>query len=411
MKAWMLLFSCCLITPTSLSAKESPVQKNTLHLGSVLALKGKAKGLGTGMKNGLNASLNGQTINGRKINIHYKNDFYEPDTASQATTKLIKRGIFLMIGNVGTPTAKVTLPLLAKANIPAVGFFTGAGLLRPAPGPIVNYRASYVQETAAVINDAVKNGLNPESICAYVQNDAYGMAGLTGIRQAFAGLGVSQTLLMTLDKIIAMEGNNPARNNVGPVGVYKRNTANVRFGYQSLKAWEKSTGNSCRLVVTVGAYGNISHFVRVANRDKKENWIISAVSFTGADNYSDALNKFGATDKIIMTQVVPLLDSDLPIVKEARTAMGTQFGFVSLEGYIVGKLTRTILEATPEPLNHDNFLAQVKKTKINLGGLPIDFTKNPIQGSDLVITSYLTDTGYSRVDKDVWKKWLATQEK
>ena len=291
MKAWMLLLSCCLAAPAPVMAQKNPIQKNTLQIGSVLALKGKAKGLGIGMQHGLNASLNGQVVNGRKITISYENDFYEPDTASQATNKLIKEGIFLMIGNVGTPTAKVTLPLLAKANVPAVGFFTGAGILRPAPGPIVNYRASYVQETAAVINDAVKNGLKPENICAYVQNDAYGMAGLTGIRKAFESQGVNQKLLTTLDTIIAMDGKNPARNNIGPVGVYKRNTANVRPGYQSLKAWEKSTGNRCRLVVTVGAYGNIAHFVRVANRDKKENWIVSAVSFTGADNYSDALRQ------------------------------------------------------------------------------------------------------------------------
>ena len=143
----------------------------------------------------------------------------------------------------------------------------------------------------------------------------------------------------------------------------------------------------------MGAYENIADFIRIANKVKKENWIVSAVSFTGADSLSDAIHQFDAPDRIIMTQVVPLLDANIPLINEARKVLGSRFGFVSLEGYIVGKLTLAILQATPEPLNYKNFMAQVKKTKINMGGLPIDFTKNPIQGSDLVITSYLTSSG------------------
>ena len=244
MKTWMLLITCCLVTIKSLQAQEKSVTPSSLHLGSVLALKGHAKDLGTGMKHGLDASLNGQTVNGRKIIIHYENDYYEPVQAYQGTRKLINKGIFLMVGNIGTPTAKVTLPMLAFSNIPAVGFFTGAGILRPAPGPVVNYRASYVQETAAVINEAAKHGINPENVCAYVQNDAYGMAGLTGIISAKAKLGVAKKHLDALNQIKGMKGENPKRNNIGPVGVYKRNTANALHGYKSLKSWEKKSGKN-----------------------------------------------------------------------------------------------------------------------------------------------------------------------
>ena len=104
----------------------------------------------------------------------------------EATRKLLEQGVFAVLGNVGTPTAKVSLPVLAEDGAPAVGFFTGAGLLRPGVGEVVNFRASYVQETAAVIRAAIQSGVPASGICAFVQNDAYGMAGVGGIKRALA---------------------------------------------------------------------------------------------------------------------------------------------------------------------------------------------------------------------------------
>lgn len=390
---------------SALYAKEG-VSGTTITLGSVLALKGSAKGLGNGMKDGLEAALQGKVVKGRRIHMLFENDFYEPNKARKATGKLIDRGVFLMVGNVGTPTAIVTLPMLRQHNVPAVGFFTGAGILRPGDGgPIANYRASYVQETAAVIDAALANGIKTTEVCAYVQNDGYGMAGLTGIRLAMKRGKAGNKIINAYNRLLAMAGNNPPRNNVGPVGVYRRNTVNVNKGYTSLKNWEKKTGSRCKLVVTVGAYGNIAHFARNATR-KGERWIISAVSFTGANNFMRDLKKYKSNQKIIMTQVVPLLDSNLPIVREAKRNLGSKFGFVSLEGYIVGKMTLKILESMQGKLTRENFMLQVRKSTFDLGGIKVDFTENHYQGSNLVIPSYLTSSGYKKLTNRVWQSLL-----
>jgi len=384
---------------------ESGLTDKTITFGSVLALKGKAKGLGEGMKSGLEAAFKNEKIKGRAIELLFENDFYEPEKAIEGTEKLIEKGIFLMIGNVGTPTAKVTLPILTKNNVPAVGFFTGAGLLRTDGNPVVNYRASYIQETAAVIESAIANGLKPTQVCAYVQNDSYGMAGLLGVKLAMQAANAPADILSSYDKLIAMTGDNPMRNNIGPVGVYRRNTIKVLNGYKSLKNWEKKTGYTCKLIITVGAYANIAHFARNANKNN-ENWIISAVSFTGADNFRHDLEKYGVTKNIIMTQVVPLLDSNLPIVQEAKKALGEDFGFVSLEGYIVGKMTLKIFDDMEGELTRDNFITQAKQSQFDLGGIAIDFTENGYQGSNQVVPSYLTPSGYQWVDESVWKTML-----
>ena len=367
---------------------EIGVTNDKIIIGGVMDLEGRSRGLGQGMRTGIMAALKGKKVKGRSFEFVTLNDSYNPTKTKAATEDLVSRGVFSMVGNVGTPTASASLPVLAQAGVPAVGFFTGAGLLRPGQGDIINYRASYVQETAAVIGAAIRSGLKPTEICAYVQNDGYGMAGIAGVRAALNRAGGVEDVVATLDEIMSLEGQNPFRNEIGPVGVYKRNTFSSRDGYESLKSWEEQSGNKCKLVVTVGAYASIANFIGYANM-KGEDWVYSAVSFTGAENLRNALREFGISRNVIVTQVVPPLNSRLPIVQQARAALGSELSYVTLEGYIVGTMMLKALETVPgNDITRDSFLAAIKGKRFDLGGLKLDFT-NDNQGSDLVISTYL----------------------
>jgi branched-chain amino acid transport system substrate-binding protein len=379
------------------------ITRSEITVGSVLALKGQAQGLGLLMKLGMEAAFREEKVQGRSIVINAANDYYEPAQAVIETKRLIDEGIFVMIGNVGTPTAAVTLPILKDAGIPAVGFFTGAGILRPGSGgPIVNYRASYVEETLAVINEALGAGVGIDEVCAYVQNDAFGMAGLAGVKAALESKRGSPDAVRVLDNLLKMTGDNPDRNYKGPVGVYTRNDTEARPGYYSIKAWEKATGTPCRVVVTVGAYAPIAEFVRLS-RKSGEKWVISTVSFTGADSLLDYLKQYHTMDRIIMTQVVPLLDSTRPIVVEAKQRLGYGFAFGSLEGFIVGKMFLHILRDIKGDISRESFMKQVAVSKFDLGGIPIDFTQNN-QGSRYIVTSYPTEGGYREVTPALWRQ-------
>jgi branched-chain amino acid transport system substrate-binding protein len=231
-------------------AFEKGVSADSVRIGGVMDLQGRSRGLGQGMKLGIEAGLRGATIQGRKIEYRALNDSYTPQKTVSATRTLLQGGVFAVLGNVGTPTAKVALPVLAEDATPALGFFTGAGLLRPGVGDVVNFRASYVQETAAVIQSALASGVSPSGICAYVQNDAYGMAGAEGVRRALAvAPGMDPQTIKRIEQILAMDGDAPPRNGLGPIGVYKRNTFVSKPGYQSLKDWEKANGAPCQVVV------------------------------------------------------------------------------------------------------------------------------------------------------------------
>ena len=379
---------------------EDGVTDTVIRVGGVMDLKGDSRGLGQGMRNGIEAAFKGVVVKDRRLEFVPLNDNYSPPKTIESTVKLLEEGVFVMLGNVGTPTAKVSLPILAKSKVPAVGFFTGAGILRPGVGDIINFRASYVQETAAVIESALDAGLKPTEICAFVQNDAYGMAGVAGIKQALSGREGTEAIVPLLDELMAMEGESPPRNDVGPVGVYQRNTLFSRDGYESLKNWEAAFDTKCRLVVSVGTYTAIARFAAYA-RNAGDDWFVSAVSFTGADNFKAALNEFNVQDRVIMTQVVPLLDSKLPIVDEARKALGDDFGYVSLEGYIVGKLFVAAVKSIQGPITRENFLKAIRGKKFDIGGLEMDFTRDN-QGSDMVALTYLTEDGYRPLRRSDW---------
>ncbi|HSH41843.1 MAG TPA: ABC transporter substrate-binding protein [Arenicellales bacterium] len=389
-----------LIAGINTAPAETGVTPSTIRVGGVMDLEGRSRGLGQGMRAGILAAVDGVEVNGRTIDYMTLDDSYTPEKTIASTRKLLDEGVFVMLGNVGTPTAKVSLPILAESGVPAVGFFTGAGILRPGVGDIVNFRASYVQETRYVIDAVLDAGATPREVCAYVQNDAYGMAGVEGIKRALAEREGTADIIRRLDEILAMEGGNPARNGLGPVGVYTRNTFEARDGYLSLKNWQDEHGVNCKLVVTVGTYNAIAQFAGYS-RYKGEDWLISAVSFTGADNFRDALRELRIEDNVVMTQVVPHLSGSVPIVEEARAALGEELGYVSLEGFIVGKMFLEALRQVEGPLTRQSFLDAILGNRMYLGGVMLDFTTDN-QGSDLVVPTILRDGQFANMQDTDW---------
>lgn len=385
-------------------AAEPGVHSDWIRVGGVMDLEGHSRGLGLGMRAGIEAALKGQRVQGKRIEFVAVNDSYSPELTVRQTRKLVDQGVFAMLGNVGTPTAKVALPILAEYQVPAVGFFTGAGLLRTGDESVINYRASYIQETAAVIDSAIEAGLKPTEVCAYVQNDAYGMAGVEGIKRALLGQPGAGDIIAKLETILAREGDSPQRNGIGPVGVYERNTLTSLDGYNSLKRWEQSANTTCRLVVTVGAYPAIGRFTAYA-RSKGDNWLISAVSFTGTDDLGQTLDQFGIQDRVIVTQVVPPLDADLPILHQARQALGDQYSYVSLEGFIVGKLFLAILERVEGDITRAGFTRAARGSRFDVGGLVMDFGGDN-QGSDLVSVTYFRDKSFQTMPPSLWPRML-----
>ena len=183
------------------------VTDSEIRFGISAALSGPTKELGQNMKLGIEAAFNVANANGgvhgRQLRLIAADDGYEPARAAETMKQLYEKDqVFGVVGNVGTPTAVVALPYALERKMLFFGAFTGAGLLRNDPPDryVFNYRASYAEETAAMVHYLVKvRRLKPNEIAVFAQQDPYGDSGFAGVAKAIRSLGGNDSTILRLN--------------------------------------------------------------------------------------------------------------------------------------------------------------------------------------------------------------------
>jgi branched-chain amino acid transport system substrate-binding protein len=302
---------------------DSPTE---IVLGMSTALTGNAGELGKDMQRGILAGLERANrsggIHGRKLRLIALDDAYEPARTAPNMLRLIEKdNVLAIIGNVGTPTAAVAVPLANDQKTLLFAAFSGAPILRndPADRYVINFRAGYAEETAAMIDALIDvAGLKPEEIAFFTQRDEYDDVGFA------VGMVVLQRHGVRDSKTVL---------HVGYVG----NTLAVESAVADLLMAKKPP----RAVVMTGAYAPCAKFIRLC-RALDLNPLFLNVSFVGGNSLADALGKTDA--HIIVTQVVPFpADDSLPIVCEYQDDLkvidpSASAGFGDLEGYIDARI-------------------------------------------------------------------------
>ena len=343
---------------------ENGVTDTSISLGQSAALSGPAKDLGTNMKAGLEAAFakvnDAGGIKGRKITLTSKDDGYEPDRAIKNTKELIEKSkVFLLIGEVGTPTSQAAVPIAEKAEVPFFGPFTGAEFLRnPFKKFVINVRGSYYQEMEKLAEYLVDNkGL--KKIACFYQNDGYGQAGLNGIKIALQKRGL---------KLVE-------------TGTYERNTIAVKGGLLKIRKAKPDA------VIMVGAYKPCAEFIKLAKKVGMKDTVYCNISFVGTSSLTNELGSAG--EGAIISQVVNFpYDESVPLVEEYTAAMkkykpNVKPGFVSLEGYMVGKLFAMAAQSVQGEFTRENFIKAIDaKGSFDLGGVNLTFSSNDHQGMD-----------------------------
>jgi ABC-type branched-subunit amino acid transport system substrate-binding protein len=360
---------------------ENGVTRDSVLFGQAAVLQGPASALGLGMKAGLEAAFEEDNrnggVHGRKIRLISVDDGYEPSKSIAATRKLIEEDkVFALIGPVGTPTAVAAQPIAGAAKVPFLGAFTGASFLRnPKLDNVINVRASYDLETEAWVKHLTED-LKISKIAIFYQDDAFGRAGLSGFQKAMEKRGLP----------IAAEGT------------YERNTVAIKT---ALLALRKAAPEA---VVMVGAYQPSAEFIKLA-RKIEFNPVFVNISFVGASALAKALGSEGAG--VIVSQVVPFpWNASVGVVADYQAAIKAadpkaQPEFVSLEGYLVGRLAIAALEkAGPEP-TRAGLLRAIRETgEFDIGGLKMTFGANDNEGLDKVFMTVIQPDGsFKAVDR------------
>jgi branched-chain amino acid transport system substrate-binding protein len=362
--------------PYSEALAENGVFVDKIVFGQVAALEGPAQALGQGMREGILAAFDEVNrvggINGRKLELNSLDDGYEPEKTIEATKKLIRdEKVFALVGAVGTPTSKAGQPIATDAKVPFIGPFTGAEFLRnPYNRYVVNVRGSYFEETEAWVEHLTKD-LGISKIAILYQDDAFGLAGLEGVNIALSKRHMSLV----------------------SSGSFKRNTTAIKSALLDIMKGQPQA------VVTVGPYKPIAEFVRIAHQQKFDP-IIVAISFVGSDALARELGGNGAG--VVISQVVPFpWDSSIPVVSTYHAALqalksDSRPGFVSLEGYIVGRLVVETLKRMPEEPSREAFLDVIAKGGFDFGGVRLNYTPNRNQGMGEVFLTVLQRDGSFR---------------
>ena len=369
-------------------AAGSPVRGVTdqeIRFGMAAPFSGSAKELGRQMKLGIDTAFNRVNdaggVEGRMLKLIAADDGYEPTRTADAMKQLYEKDqVFGIIGNVGTPTAVVAAPFALERRMLFFGAFTGANVLRNDPPDryVFNYRASYAEETDAVVRYLVKlRRIPPRQIAVFAQQDTYGDSGFAGVAKAVRSLGVSDAAIVRLN--------------------YQRNTVDVDDAVNQLKLQKPPI----KAVVMVAAYRAAARFIEKTH-DLFPGMIYTNVSFVGSTALADELMLLGPryASGVIVTQVVPAVSGYSSVVLEYKNALAKYFpgeapDYVSLEGYVAANVLIQGLKRAGPQLDTEKLIDVLENTRnFDLGlGAALNFGRAEHQASHKIWGTALDENG------------------
>jgi branched-chain amino acid transport system substrate-binding protein len=362
------------------------VTDTEIVFGMAAAFSGSAKELGRQMKLGVDTAFNAINaaggVNGRQLRLVAVDDGYEPSRTAEAMKQLYEKDrVFGIVGNVGTPTAQVALPYALDRKMLFFGAFTGAGLLRRDPPDryVFNYRASYAQETDAVVRHLVNvRRLRPEQIAVFAQEDGYGDSGFVGVSKAIRSLrGGDAGSILRLN--------------------YKRNTVDVDDAVARLRQHK----TPIKAIVMVPTYRAAAKFIE-KTKDLYPGMIYTNVSFVGSTALAEELMLLGKkyAEGVIVTQVVPAIEGYSSLVLEYKAALAKTFpgetpDYVSLEGYVAGGLLAEGVKRAGPQFDTEKLVDALETLRDFDPGLgtPLSFSRTEHQASHKVWGTQLDQAG------------------
>ena len=209
--------------------------------------------------------------------------------------------------------------------------------------------------------------LGIERIAVMYQDDSFGRAGYVGARRALERRGMEPV----------------------SIGLYTRNTTAVKSGLLDLQQGDPEA------VIIVGAYTPVASVISWARQIGMDAVFIT-LSFVGSNALAEELGD--NAPGVFATQVMPFPSDDtVPVVAAYLDALlehdpDTEPGFVSVEGYVAGRLAIASLEECGRDLDRTCFLESFERLgAADLEGFELNFGPNDNQGSDAVFLTVIDE--------------------
>jgi ABC-type branched-subunit amino acid transport system substrate-binding protein len=348
-------------------AADPGVSESTITLGMSSPLSGPNSAYGLEMRQTIESYFEqinkSGGVNGRKLELVAVDDGYETDRSVANTKSLIEeKKVFALLAYYGSsPTTESMNKIFGPAKVPLVGTISGASTLRepisanPNSRYMFNVRASYADETEAIVNQLVSLGL--KSIAVFYQNDGFGKSGLDGVTAALR------------------------KHNLTPsaVGTVERNSVDVA------KAVESISKNTPQAVIMVTLSKPTTAFVK-AMKKSGQNPMLMTLSPVGAEQLVQDL---GAEARGIgISQVVPYPWNDtIPVVREYQKLVGGKTGitYYALEGYLMARVMVEGIKRAGKDLTREKLIGALEGLNNNeFGGYRVTYGGNNRHGSRFV---------------------------
>lgn len=302
-------------------------------------------------------------IHGRKLQLLALDDGYETDKTVANTKALInEKNAFALLAYYGSsPTTEAMNKVFGPAKVPLIGTISGADTLRepvstnPNSRYMFNVRASYANETEAIINQMVSLGL--KRIAVFYQNDGFGKSGLDGVTSALK------------------------KHNLAPtaVGTVERNSIEVSGAIESISK------ASPQAVVMVTLYKPTAAFVK-GMKKIDQNPMLMALSPVGTEQL---IHELGPEARGIgITQVVPYPWSDVnPSVREYQKLLGKsgKYSYYGMEAFLMARTLSEALKRSGKDLSRDKLINALESmNNMDLGEYRINYTPNIHSGSRFI---------------------------
>ncbi len=347
-------------------------------LGQSAPLTGPAAQLGIQFREGAKLFFNQINakggINGRTIELRTVDDGYEPEKTAANTKQFLTEDVFALFGYIGTPTSVAALPLATAAKVPFFAPFTGAQVLRePFNRYAIHVRASYFDETAAIVKQASAVGIKKFSV--FYQNDAYGKAGLEGVERALKTLNLPMS----------------------STGTVERNSVDVKKAVADILAKQPES------IVQISAYKSCAAFIREA-RAAGFGGTFYNVSFVGTQALLTELGKDARG--VVVSQVMPYpyspntnIATEFLEALKAASATNKEItaNYSSMEGFVAAKVFAEALRRAGRNATRESFITAIESLQnYAMGGFNVNFGPNQHTASKYVDLTVLTDDGRVR---------------
>jgi branched-chain amino acid transport system substrate-binding protein len=371
-RAASALLALSALASTLPATAEIGVTASTITLGMSSPFSGPNGAYGLEMRDTMNAYFRRVNeaggVHGRKIELVALDDGYETDRTVANTRKLLQdHQVFALVGYYGSSPTTEAMKVFSAAQAPLIGTISGADSLRqPANRYMFHVRASYADETAAIVNQLVL--LNLRNIAVLYQNDGFGKSGLEGVTAAMK------------------------RHNLAPVavGTVERNSLDV-----SAAVKEIAKANP-QAVIMVTLYKPTAAFVRELHNAGRFPQLMT-LSPVGADMLVAELGK--QARGIGISQVMPYpWDDTVPAAKEYRKlneAVGKEgkLSYYGLEGYITAKVIVEAMKKAGKDLTRNKLVESLDAASMDLGGYRVAYSPSSRNGSKFVDLTIIGNGG------------------